>query len=270
MKKFFLLLTVLCMVMGVVSIVHADDPVRLGVVFGTSPNGSMYIDGDPAKGAHGLEYDVLTSVLDCMGKEYEVQDVSWNALFTGLLSDKWDIAACNIFVTKDRDDMMDFADPYTDNDLCFMVRTDSTIETKEDLKGKTLCCDTGAGSEKWLREHMEEYGPYTIQTYTGTTGMWPDVLSGRCDAALGDSPEVEFYVMDYPELKPAVYLNMGYKCAFAFRPDDPLLPEFNRCQRELKKDGTIAAIYEKYMGIAPQEGTAVFELYEDAPYVPTN
>ena len=269
MKKCLLLIVVLCMILTGVCTVFAegDDVLRVGICVSPNPPRAYYEGGDPANGLVGVEPELLTEIAKCMGREVEFYDVAWSGLFTGLLSEKWDVAASAIFITADRLEMMDFADPYVDNDLAFLVRVDNPITTYEDLKGKVLCCDTGAGSEKWLREHMDEYGPYTIQTYNGASDIWPDVMTGRCDGGLGDSPNIEFYSKQYPDqVRPGLYLGMGYKAAFSFRPGDPMIPEFNECQRELKKNGFLPELYEKYYGTPAQEGTAVYDLYE-TPYV---
>lgn len=241
---------------------------RIGLVVSATPPRAYYKDGDPKKGLEGIEVELMNKVAQCMNVQTEYMDVAWSGLFTGLLSNKWDWAASAVFIRKDRAAMMDFADPYMDSDVAFMVRKGTKLKTFADLKDKTLCADTGAGSELWLRENLAKYGPYKIQTYNGVADVWNDVLAGRCDGGLGDSPAVEFFVKNYPDkLEPGLYLGLSYKCAIAFRPGDPMIPEFNRCQRELKKSGEMSALYKKYYGADPQPGSATVELFT-TPYKP--
>jgi len=270
MQKCLFVLLVICLLVGSFSTVLAadDNKIVVGICVGSTTKETHYIDGDPEKGLTGFGPEFLNEIAKCMNREIEYKDVAWNGLFTGLISGKWDVASSDIFITAEREEMMDFADPHTDNDLAFLVPLDAPIDTLEQLKGKILCCDTGAGSEKWLRENLETYGPYTIQTYDGMTNALNDVLTGRCDASLGDSQPLEFYAQDYKDqVRTGLYLGMGYKVGFAFRPDDPMIAEFNECQRELKKSGFLAELFEKWYGYPPQPDSAVFDLYE-TPYVP--
>jgi polar amino acid transport system substrate-binding protein len=242
--------------------------VKVGIVVHGQPPVRYYVDGDPMKGLAGYEVDVMRNVAECMGVELETYDVAWAGLFAGLLSGKWDWAASSVFIRQDREEMMDFSDPYQDSDIAFMKPKGTQLDTFEDLKGKVLCADTGAGSEIWLRDNLEKYGPYTIQTYSGIQNVWNDVLAGRCDGGLGDSPTMEYFVKDYPDqLDRGLYLGVGYKVGIAFRPDDPMIPEFNACLREMKTSGQLAELYETHFGVAPHPDSAVVDLFE-TKYVP--
>jgi glutamine transport system substrate-binding protein len=164
---------------------------------------------------------------------------------------------------------MDFSEPHLDADLGVLVPIDSDIESFEDLKGKVLCTDTGAGSESWLRENLEKWGPYEIQTYDGVSDAFLDVQAGRCDGAVTDDRGVDWYVKDFSDtLKKAMVLGEAYRVGFAFRPGDPLIDTFNEAIRSMKEDGFIAESYKTHYGVYPPENSSAYFIYE-TPFVPT-
>lgn len=246
----------------------ASDVIRIGITVSGRPPRAYYQDGDPSKPLMGYEPDLLEEIARRAGLKIVYYDVAWSGLFTGLLANKWDVGASDVFIKKEREDMMDFSEPHLDSDLGVLTKIDAGIDSFEDLKGKVLCTDTGAGSESWLRDHIDEYGPYTIQTYDGVSDAFLDVQAGRCDGAVTDAPGVDWYVKDFPDtLKRAMVLGEAYRVGFAFRPGDPLIETFTATIREMKKDGFIGETYKKYYGVLPPETSSAFNIYE-TPYVP--
>lgn len=241
---------------------------RIGMVVGATPPRSYYPNSDPSQPLTGYEPDILEEVAKRMGKEIVYYDVAWAGLFTGLLAEKWDVAASNVFIKIDREAMMDFSEPHLDSDIGVLASITSEMDGLDDLKGKTLGVDTGSGAEVWLRENIEKYGPYTIQTYNGVPDAFLDVLTGRLDGAITDVSNVDWYVKDNSDrVKRAMVLGEAYRVGFAFRPGDPLQNEFTKAIREMKEEGVIAEIYKKYYNVYPNEGNSAYVLYAE-PYVP--
>jgi ABC-type amino acid transport substrate-binding protein len=246
-----------------------SDKLRIGMVVGATPPRSYYPNADPTQKLTGYEPDILEEIARRIGKEIVYYDVAWAGLFTGLLAEKWDVGASNVFIKIDREAMMDFSEPHLDSDIGVLASVKSDMKTLADLKGKTLGADTGSGAEVWLRENIDKWGPYTIQTYNGVPDAFLDVLTGRLDGAITDASNVDWYVKDHSDrVKRAMVLGEAYRVGFAFRPDSPLKDEFTRAIREMKKEGVIAEIYKKYYGVLPPEGNSAMVLY-DAPSVPT-
>ena len=239
------------------------EVVKVGIVVHGQPPVRYYIDGDPMKGLTGYEVGIIESVAECMGLEVEFYDVTWSGLFAGLLSEKWDWAASSVFIKPEREEMMDFSNPYQESDIAFLKPADSQLDSLDDLQGKKLGADTGSGAHNWLTENEGKYGPYEILTYDGMSEVQQDVVAGRLDGGLGDSPNMEFFAAQYPEVEMGLYLDMGYMIGIAFRPDDPMVDEFNKCLMELKKSGKTAELYEEFFGAPPRKESAVVRLFPD-------
>jgi polar amino acid transport system substrate-binding protein len=217
----------------------------------------------------GFEIDMLNEIAKSMNVEFEYVTTQWSSMFTGLLSNKWEIASSSIWVTAEREKEMDFADPYYDSDLSLMTLADSTIHSFEDMKGGVFGTDTGAMPDQWLQDHMNQFGPYEIKRYDSPTDAFLDLQAGRLDGVAADAPTALFYAGDKPELAVPLLMGEGFAQAFAFRKGDPLRDRFNAAQNELKENGTLAVIYQKWFKQAPPEGSSVLRVYEE-PYIPAS
>ena len=240
-----------------------DDRLHVGLVITTPPR-SYYVNSDPEQPLTGYEPDILNEIARRIGKEVVYYDVAWAGLFTGLLAQKWDVAASNIFINQDRLKMMDFSEPHFDTGMGVLVGLNSSISSLGDLKGKILGVDIGSGAEVWLRENMNKYGPYTIQSYNGTPDVFLDVQTGRLDGGVSDLSIIDWYIESHKSrLKRGTTLGEFYNVGFAFRKDSPIISEVTTAIRDMKKDGTIAEIYYKYHGVYPEKDNSAYVLYDE-------
>lgn len=239
-----------------------DDRLHVGLVITTPPR-SYYVNSDPNQPLTGYEPDIINEIAKRIGKEIVYYDVAWAGLFTGLLAQKWDVAASNIFINEDRLKMMDFSEPHFDTGMGVLVGINSSIQSLQDLKNKTLGVDIGSGAEVWLRENMNRYGPYRIQSYNGTPDVFLDVQTGRLDGGVSDLSIIDWYIESHKSrLKRGTILGELYNVGFAFRKGSPLKDEVTKAIRQMKQDGTIGEIYFKYHGVYPEENNSAYILYD--------
>ncbi|KQX54979.1 MULTISPECIES: ABC transporter substrate-binding protein [unclassified Streptomyces] len=148
----------------------------------------------------GVELDLATLVADTLGLEPQFEPVSWENLFVGLDSGKFDAVFSNVTVTEERKDKYDFA-TYRLDDLAFEAKKGSgwTVKGPEDVAGKRIAVGTGTNQEKilvdWSRQN-EKAGRkgVDIKYYDNTTDYYLALQSGRIDGYLGPNPTVAYHV----------------------------------------------------------------------------
>jgi polar amino acid transport system substrate-binding protein len=219
----------------------------------------------------GFEVDMLNELAKRMDVELEFTTVPFSGIFTGLQSEKWDLASSSIWITEERLKEMDFADPYYDSDMALMTQADSSIASFEDMAGGVFGADTGSMNDQWLKDNVDKYGPYEIKNYDSPTDAFLDLQAGRLDGVVADSPTALYYVQENADagLDVPLLMNIGFPQAWAFRKGDPLRDTVNDIQNEMKEDGTLAAIYEKWFGQAPPAGSSTVTVYEGGYQLPT-
>ena len=88
---------------------------------------------------------------DTLGLKLDNDEVSWENLFVGLDSGKFDAVFSNVTVTEERKEKYDFATYRLDN-IAFEAKkgTDWKVDGPEDVAGKTIAVASGTNQEKIL------------------------------------------------------------------------------------------------------------------------
>ncbi len=89
----------------------------------------------------------------------EWQTPSWDLITAGSWGGRWDMSIGSMSVTKGREKVVDFADPYYYDFGSIAVPTDSTATSITDLDGKTICVGASTTYEQWLKGTLEHPRP---------------------------------------------------------------------------------------------------------------
>ncbi|RXT07102.1 ABC transporter substrate-binding protein [Ammoniphilus sp. CFH 90114] len=227
--------------------------VKVGLNVGYVP--WEFMEGDKLV---GVEVDIISEAAKRLNKEVEWITTPWSGLFAGLLAEKFQIAAAGITIKPDRMKEMDFTAPYYDSDQSLTTKVDSGIKSLEDMKGKILGVESGTTGDQWAQDNKDKYGFQEIKLYNSLQDAMMDLSAGRIHGEISDIPASLYYTKDKNDIKVVERIVTNEKYGLAFKKDDPLRDEFNRVMDEMKKDGTMAAIYKKWFGEdAPSDSSTV-------------
>ncbi|MBM7053391.1 ABC transporter substrate-binding protein [Streptomyces durocortorensis] len=178
--------------------VRKRGALRIGASADASPPLGFYATDDKTR--IGSEIDIATLVADTLGLKPQFEEVSWENLFVGLDSSKFDAVLSNVTVTEERKEKYDFATYRLDN-IAFEAKKGSGWKVKEpaDVAGKTISVSSGTNQEKILVEWSEENvkagrKPVDIKYFQKDTDYYLALQSGRIDAHLGPSPTAAYHV----------------------------------------------------------------------------
>ncbi|MFD3381098.1 MULTISPECIES: ABC transporter substrate-binding protein [unclassified Streptomyces] len=171
---------------------------KLGQSADASPPLGFYATDDKTR--IGSEIDLATLVADTLGLKLDNDEVSWENLFVGLDSGKFDAVFSNVTVTEERKEKYDFATYRLDN-ISFEAKkgTGWKVEGPEDVAGRTIAVSSGTNQEKilvdWSKQN-EKAGrkPVSIKYFQKDTDYYLALQSGRIDAYLGPSPSAAYHV----------------------------------------------------------------------------
>lgn len=142
----------------------------------------------------GVEPDIAHLVADVLGLKVHLNTVSWENIFVGLDSGKYDAGLSNITVTEERKEKYDFA-PYREDNLGFEARKDSGLKVNgpRDVAGRTVAVSSGTNQEKLLIEWSKENEragrePVDIKYYRDDADTYLALQSGRIDLYVGPHP----------------------------------------------------------------------------------
>lgn len=147
----------------------------------------------------GVEPDIAHLVADVLGLKPHINTVSWENIFVGLDSAKYDVGFSNITVTEERKEKYDFA-TYREDNLGFEAKKGSGLKISgpKDVAGRTVAVSSGTNQEKllieWSKEN-EEAGrkPVDIKYYQNDSDTYLALQSGRIDLYLGPNPTAAYH-----------------------------------------------------------------------------
>ncbi|MEU6862784.1 ABC transporter substrate-binding protein [Streptomyces sp. NPDC046876] len=147
----------------------------------------------------GVEPDIAHLVADVLGLKPHINTVSWENIFVGLDSAKYDVGFSNITVTEERKEKYDFA-TYREDNLGFEAKKGSGLKITgpADVAGRTVAVNSGTNQEKLLVEWSKENEkagrkPVDIKYYQNDSDTYLALQSGRIDLYLGPNPTAAYH-----------------------------------------------------------------------------
>lgn len=201
----------------------------------------------------GFDMDILAEVAERAGFEYELETMDFQGIIPALQTGNKDIAIAGITITEEREQVVDFSDPYYDSGLRLLVlANDDSIQGVEDLAGKSVGTKTGSTSHDFLRNRLEAEN-VTVEPYPGSADMYQALLGGAVDAVFYDAPNVGYFAKTRGEgrVKTVGPLYEGQQYGLALVEGSDWVEPVNEALASMKADGTYDDIYEKWFGEAP-------------------
>ena len=199
-----------------------------------------YLEGEEIVGADVV---LAKALAEKLGRELEITNIDFDAALTGAATGKYDVAVAGITANDDRRKNMNFSDDYYTASQAIIVTADSEIKAAADLEGKKVSCQEGTTGEQYLLDNE-----YEIQSYKTGAEAVNALTSGKVDAVVIDNA-VAVALSAKQDGKTVVLDEALTKEAYAIaikKGNDELTEEINKALDELKAEGVLKEIFEKY------------------------
>ncbi|MER5864124.1 ABC transporter substrate-binding protein [Kitasatospora sp. NPDC002040] len=222
---------------------------------GSVPPLDFYADDN--KTIIGTEPDIAYLIGDVLGLKVELNPVSWENIFVGLDSGKYDVGLSNITVTEARKEKYDFA-TYRLDIIGFEAKKGSAwkVTGPKDVAGRTISVASGTNQEKllvsWNEENIKNgLKPVDIKYFQNSSDYYLALGSGRIDAYLGPNPVAAFHAAQTGETEIiGTYSGAGAevlgKIGATTKKDNGLVKALHEALGSIIKDGTYGQVLKRW------------------------
>ena len=193
----------------------------------------------------GIDAEIAKALADKLGLEIHIVDMDFSSLITSIQSGKIDISLAGMTVTEERKQNVDFTDSYATGVQSIIVKEGSDIQSVDDLEGKLIGVQEGTTGHLYC---SDDYGEENVIAYTNGATAVQALMQGKVDCVVIDQQPAKAFVEANEGLQvlDTAYTTEDY--AAAVSKDNPALTAaLNKALQELKDDGTIQGILDKYI-----------------------
>jgi polar amino acid transport system substrate-binding protein len=202
----------------------------------------------------GFDVEIMDEIASRIGLETEYVDSPFDTIFTDLANGQFDVVISGATITPEREQEVDFSDPYFRSLQALVVLEDSGIGSFEDLgQGDSVSVQSGTTGEIWAEDNLEANG-VEIRAFPEYPPVYNALEAGQVDGVVYDESSAIPETFNRPgtEVVDTVDTNEFY--GIAVDPNnDELLDAVNQALQEMIEDGTYEEIYGNYPNCLEQE-----------------
>jgi len=197
----------------------------------------------------GFDVELMDAIAEKMDRTPEFQDTSFETIFRDVAQGKFEAVISAATITEEREQAVDFSNPYYLSEQAVLVKEGSDVKSLEDLEGKTVAAQQGTTG---LELAKEELGGSEIRPYPEGPDAVNALKAGTVEGVIIDAPVAQNAVEKSGgvEIAEKVPTEETYGIAVA-QGDTELLDEINKALKEVEDDGTYKTIYEKWFNLEP-------------------
>ena len=192
----------------------------------------------------GIDVDTAKAIAEKLGLELQIDDMDFDAALLSVQQGKADIVMAGVTVTDERKAVMDFSDSYATGIQSIIVPNGSDIASPDDLAGKKIGTQRGTTGYIYC---SDDFGDDAVVAYDSGLTAVQALNNGQVDAVVIDNAPAKEYVAATPGLKvlDTSYAEEDY--AIGLAKGSALEDAINAALEELKADGTLQSIVDKYI-----------------------
>jgi polar amino acid transport system substrate-binding protein len=196
----------------------------------------------------GFDVDVVNAICAKINCKAEFITTGWDGIFAALDQGAFDFVASGVSITDERKKTMDFTDPYIVNSQAILMRVDSQGMTIDDFKTKGRKLSAQANTtDAQLAESL--VGKENVTAYDSFAGAIIALKNKDVDGVVINGANAAEYEKQFAgELVVGIKDLQSDPLGLVFRKGDPNVAAFNEGLKQIKDDGTLDKLIQKYWG----------------------
>lgn len=198
----------------------------------------------------GIDIEIAQAIADKLGLELRIDDMDFDSALLAAQTGKSDMVMAGVSVTEDRLVNLDFTESYATGIQVVIVPEDSDIASVDDMTGKMIGVQRGTTGDLYCSDTVENggFGAENVTPYDNGLTAVQALMNGKVDCVVIDNAPAQEFVAANPGLKilDTEYVNEDYAIGVK-KGNTQMLDAINGALAELKADGTIQSIIDKYI-----------------------
>jgi polar amino acid transport system substrate-binding protein len=202
----------------------------------------------------GFDVAIMDEIAGRLGLQTEWVDSPFDTIFTDLAAGQFDVVISGATITPEREEQVNFSEPYFRSLQALVVSGDSGIASFEDLgDGDSVSVQSGTTGEAWAEENLQPNG-VEIRAFPEYPPVYNALEAGQVDAVVYDESSAIPETFARPGLEVADTVDTGENYGIAVDPNNPeLLDAVNQALQEMMDDGTYDEIYDGFPNCEEEE-----------------
>ena len=209
----------------------------------------------------GIDVDIINKVAEIKGWDIDMSFPGFDAAVNAVQAGQADAIMAGMTKTSEREKVFTMSDTYYDTKVVIATTKANTISKYEQLKGKKVGVKTGTAAQRFLEKNKDKYG-FTLKTFDTGDLMYNSLSAGDVDAVMDDQPVIEYAINQGQNLKISMKGEAVGSFAFGVKKGskhEHLVTEFNEALAQMKKDGSLDEIINKWTASKGSSDSAVPE-----------
>jgi polar amino acid transport system substrate-binding protein len=209
----------------------------------------------------GFDIELMEAIAAKVGREVEFKDTSFDTIFRDLAQGKFDAVASATTITEEREETVDFTNPYylPSAQSIVVKKGGPSLKSAKDLEGLIVGVQQGTTGEEYVEEEIDTK---ELRTYPQGPDTIPALKAGTIDAVVIDRPVAEKAIEADSGIEISGGIETEEQYGFVVQQgDEELLDEFNEALEEVIDSGEYETIYKKWFHkpVPPGIGTTTHE-----------
>ena len=209
----------------------------------------------------GIDVDIINKVAEIKGWDIDMSFPGFDAAVNAVQAGQADAIMAGMTKTSEREKVFTMSDTYYDTKVVIATTKANTISKYEQLKGKKVGVKTGTAAQRFLEKNKDKYG-FTLKTFDTGDLMYNSLSAGDVDAVMDDQPVIEYAINQGQNLKISMKGEAVGSFAFGVKKGskhEHLVTEFNEALAQMKEDGSLDEIINKWTSSKGSSDSAVPE-----------
>ncbi len=202
----------------------------------------------------GFDVEIMDEIASRIGLETSYVDSPFDTIFTDLANGQFDVVISGATITPEREEQVNFSEPYFNSLQALVVSDDSGIASFEDLgDGDAVSVQSGTTGEIWAEENLQPNG-VEVRAFTEYPPVYNALEAGQVDGVVYDESSAIPETFNRPGLEVVDTVDTGEAYGIAVDPaNEDLLDALNQALQDMIADGTYEEIFGHYPNCEEEE-----------------